>query len=164
MYLLVSGDPSLIEMNSVKFEENSANKRGNTLYVVWKSTSNMDSTQFSSFVSGSEEMYGEGEVERWNGDIVELEEFVNGGGSREEGSGSEGEEKKNRYTVSTWIEKEGKLGKVIVAVGEEEEEGSEGEVNGEGVVMNMEKELKNLLEQCDEIEIVMNVTYGLSNG
>ena len=50
---------------------------------------------------------------------------------------------------------------------EEEEESSEnegGEVNGEGVVVDLGKALSKLLSECEDISIVMNVTYGLLNG
>ena len=40
----------------------------------------------------------------------------------------------------------------------------EGEGNGEGVKVNMGNELKKIMNECEDISIVMNVTYGLSNG
>ena len=40
-----------------------------------------------------------------------------------------------------------------------------GEVNGEGVRVNMGNALTRVLQGCENIEIVMNVTYsGASNG
>ena len=104
------------------------------------------------------------------------------------GSGSEGEGK-NQIVVCTHVKmEENNRGKVVVAVVSEEEEknggegcvvgmeGGEGEgevvvegsgvgeVNGEEVVVDMGKELTRVLQRCENIEIVMNVTYGGSNG
>ena len=39
-----------------------------------------------------------------------------------------------------------------------------GEVNGEGVRVSMGNALTRVLQRCENIEIVMNVTYGGSNG
>ena len=173
VYLVISGDPSLIEMSDVIFEENSASSSngGNTLYIVWKSTSSMDSTQFDSFETSSED---EVKVETWKGTIVTFGEFVSGGS----GCGSEGGEGKNGYKVCTEIEITEKVGTVKVAVLDREEEMSgqtcvvgmeegevEGEVSGEGVRVNMGRELTEVLSECEDIQIVMNVTYGCaSNG
>ena len=176
MYLMISGDPSTIEMNEVKFEGNgnTAYKAGNTLYVVWKSTSNMISDQFSSFVNASEDA----KVETSKGEIIRLGEFVSSGESSEE----EEEEGKNGYKVCAQIEMRNNTGKVVVIVMDEEEESggegcvvgmeggevsgerSMGEVNGEGVVVDMGSELTQMMQECEDIEIVMNVSYSLSTG
>ena len=187
IYLNVSGEPLMIEMSDVLFEGkgNKASKGGNTVYVVWRSRSNMESNQFSSFVNSSEE---EAMVEMWNGEIVRLGELVSGGSGSGSGSGSEGEGK-NQFMVCTYVKmEENNTGTVVVAVVDEEEggEGGEGcvvgmeggeiegevivegsgigEVNGEEVVVEMGKELTRVLQECENIEIVMNVTYSGSNG
>ena len=138
----------------------------------------MEWNQFSSFVTSSEE---EAMVETWNGEIVRLGAFVSGGSGS--GSGSEGEGK-NEYKVCTEIEITEKLGRVkVVVVDGEEENGGEnclvgmeggevevegeigkGEVNGEGVVVDMGSGLRRVLLECEDIQIVLNVTYGGSNG
>ena len=181
VYLMISGDPSVIELSNVAFEGNSASTTGNTLYVVWRSMESMYSNQFSSFVTLSEEMNEEAKVETGK-EIVTLAEFVS---DEEEGSGSGSEgEGKNIYAVCTQIEISDSIGKVIVAVVNETEELSgdgcivgmeggevsgdveieKGEVNGEGVVVDMGSELTKVLGECEDIKIVLNITYGLSNG
>ena len=35
-----------------------------------------------------------------------------------------------------------------------------GEVNGEGVMVNIGREMKKVMDRCDDISILMNVTYG----
>ena len=171
---MVSGDPSVIEMDDLTFEGNSASAAGNTLYVVWRSITSMNSTQFSSFVTSSEDMNKEAKVETWKGGIMTLSEVVRGGGGSE-GSGSE---KKEGYKVCTQIETSDTVGKIVVVVmdGEEEigeddgcvveMEGGEvegavemGEVNGEEVVLDMGKRLKEVLEECEDLQIVMNVSF-----
>ena len=178
VYVNVSGDPSMIKMSPVRFEgnENHASESGNTVYVVWRSIENMRSEAFGSFVTLNEEWNEEGKVETGKGKIVRLSEFVDGGGS-------EGE-CKSGFAVCTQVRiSDDDRGKVVVAVlnGEEEmsREGCEvemeggevsgevemggsgvGEVNGEGVVVDMGSELKTILERCEDISIVVNVTYG----
>ena len=39
-----------------------------------------------------------------------------------------------------------------------------GEVNGEEVVMDMGSELTNVFHQCEDIAIVMNISYPILNG
>ena len=197
IYLVISGDPCVMEMSGVMFEGNGnvGYSAGNTLYIVWKSISNIYIAQLSSFIrerSEEEEEGGGGgngeevRIETWKGKIVGLEEFVSGRWM-------------NGFEVRTEIDVSDSIGKVVVEVmeeeeekGEEEEEGEEegeegeegsgegcvvgmeggevnaevymgkkvGEVNGEGVVVDVGKELKRVLEECEEIKIVMNVTYG----
>ena len=184
MYVTISGDPSLINMSDIIFEGkgNSARKEGNTLYVVWKSTSNMTSEEFSSFWGLSGES-NEAKGETSNGEIVPLTKVVGGGGVRD------------GYKVCAQIDVTDNAATLTVSVmdkGEEEEgegegEGGEGEsgeeesgggecvvgmeggevegeMNGEGVRVSMGKELKKIMTECEDISIVMNVTYGLSNG
>ena len=183
MYASISGDPSLINMSDIIFtgKGNSAAKEGNTLYVVWKSTSNMTSEEFRSFSTLSAES-NEAIIEMWTGEIVTFGEFGSGGENSEEegslsGSGSDrlcG----TIYKVCTQIEVSNNTGivKVEVTNGEEETSGREGcavgmeggevegDVNGEGVKVNLGNELTTLFHHCDTISVVMNVTYGLSNG
>ena len=103
-----------------------------------------------------------------------------GGGSSEE----EEEQGKERYKVCTQIENVGNVGNVVVVVvvkEEEEEEGEEesgegscivgmeeeevnGEVDGEGVMVDMGNELTKVLSECEDIQIVMNITVTKSNG
>ena len=178
VYVVISGDPSEIEMSNVTGDENSASGYENTLYVVWKSTLNI--REFSSFVELSEEMNGQAKVEKWNGEIVTLREYVNGSG----GSIVEGSESESGYKVCAELEMSEDIGKlkVVVLNGKEEEgdggegcvvgiEGGEvsGEVkveggNGEEIVVDMGKEMTKVFSQCEDLSIVMNVTYGLSNG
>ena len=79
------------------------------------------------------------------------------------------------------------IGKMVVAVEEKDEDSEEGgcivemeggevsgevemgrdwvgEVNGEGVMVGMGSDLTAVLQKCEDIQIVVNVTYGLSNG
>ena len=97
VYLVISGDPSEIEMSDVIFKENSASKGGNTLYVVWKSTSWLTSEQFSSFLTCDEE---EAKVETWKGKVATLGEFVSSGGS--EGEGENGYVYRDRDIRESW--------------------------------------------------------------
>ena len=172
VYVDISGHPLLVNMSEVIYEGNNASKEGMTLYVVWRSISNMESNEFSSFVGLSEEMDGgEAKVERWNGGIVRLEEFVRGGWM-------------SGYGVNAQIEISEDVGMIVVEVVEDGGgeggvvgmEGGEvsgevvmggsgvGEVNGEGVRVSMGNALTRVLQRCENIEIVMNVTYGGSNG
>ena len=175
IYLLISGVPLLIDMSDVTFEGkgNSASKEGNTLYVVWHSTSTICSDQFRSFVEVSEEWSEETKVETWKGNTKPLREFVNVG-------------ERSGFGVCTQIKKEGNVGTVMVAVvdetvAEEEEVGGDGcvvrmeggevsgevelgEVNGEVVKVNMGSELKKIMEECEDIQIVMTVSSDLMNG
>ena len=137
--------------------------------VTWRSVESMKIEQFSSFETSSEE---EAKVETKKGKIVTLTEFVKNGG----------EEKMSGYKVCAGIEISENVGKVKVVVveGEEEENGGEGcvvgmeggeveeevegVVNGERMVVDMGSELTKIMGQCEDVCIVMNVTYGLSNG
>ena len=179
--MIVSGIPLMIEMNNwiFKGEGNQAEKGGNTLYIVWKSTMDMNREDFSSFAELNEEEEEEVKVERWNGKIVGMGELMKGGW-------------RSGYGVCAYIEISEKVGRLTVEVvdgegeGEEEGEGEgsgekrciigmeggevemggevRGEVNGGGVVVDMGREMKKIMEGSEDIEIVMNVTYGLSNG
>ena len=185
LYLVIGSDPAIIGMNDVTFigNENSASKSGNTLFVVWKCTSNMNSEQFRSFVTLSEETNNEAKVETWKRGIMTLAHFVSGEGTSEEGEGSscgsEGEGK-NGYKVCTQIEMSANIGRVVVVVVDEKEEIREdkctvgmeegevsgevemGEVNREGITVNLRNEFKKILEECEDIEIAMNIS--LFNG
>ena len=112
---------------------------------------------------------------------MKLSEFVNGGGSEGECV--------SEFAVCTQVKiTDNDTAKVVVSVADGEEEmsgegcivdmeegevsgevemgrGGVGEVNGEGVVVDMGSELKKLLERCEDISIVVNITYGgASNG
>ena len=136
--------------------------------------------QFSSFATCDE---SEVKVERWNGKIVGIAEFVKGGW-------------RSGYGVCTHIDISENVTTLVVEVVdgeeevEEEESGEEsgenrciigmeggevegevemggvgsGEVNGEGVVVNMGREMKKVMDGCEDISILVNVTYGASNG
>ena len=180
MYLMVSGDPSLISISNISFEENKARKEESTLYVVWKSTLSITSNEFSPFVNANGD---EAKMETLKGEIVTLAELLSGegggGGSSEEGGEGEG---KNTFAVCAVVAMSGNVGKVVVIVDEDEEmssgegcvvgmEGEDvkgevkmGEVGREGAVVEMGNELTNVLKQSEDITIVMNVSYGLSNG
>ena len=187
VYVVISGEPELINMSNVGYSGNSASNEGNTLYVVWRSVESMKGEMFSSFEGASED---EAKVATGKGLIVGLGEFVSGGGgiedcSCESWSGSEGEGKEG-YKVCAQIKKEGNAGRVVVGVmkgkggereGEEEweegcvvmMEGGEvyvgvGGVNGGDARVDVGDALTRVLHQCESLEIVMNVTYGLSNG
>ena len=132
----------------------------------------MKEDQFKAFETSSEE---EAKVERKDGGIVGLGEYVSGGGGIEGGEcscESEGEGK-NGYKVCSEIEIAEKVMRVKVAVVDREEEMGgevcvvgmeggevEGEVEGEGVRVSMGREFTKVLSECEDIEIVMNVTYG----
>ena len=159
-------------MNDVTFEGNSASE-GNTLYVVWRSVESMEWNEFSSFEGSSEE---EAKVETRKRGIVGMGESVSGGGM-------------SGFAVCTQIEISESGGTLVVEVMEEEgaeeegeeESGGEGcmvgmeggevsgevewkDVSGEGVVVYMGNALTRVLQGCENIEIVMNVTYGGWNG
>ena len=159
-------------MNNLTFEGNSAFQEGNTLYLVWKSTSTLSSEQFG--LLSIEEWNEEAKVKRWNGKNVTLNEFVSEGWM-------------NGFAVCTQIDMSENVGKMVVAVKEKDEENGEegcvvgmeggevsgevemgrggaGEVNGEGVMVDMGSDLTEVLQKCEDIQIMMNVTYGLSNG
>ena len=78
--------------------------------------------------------------------------------------------------MCTEIEISEKVGIVKIAVVDREEEMNgqtcvvgmeegevEGEVTGEGVRVNMGRELTKVLSECEDIQIVMNVTYGCAS-
>ena len=188
IYLILSTDPSRIEMKTLTFAEegsrNEASVEGNTLYIVWnwKSVLNIPEDLFSSFVPFSESA-NEVKVEMSNTRTVTLEELLGSGSGIGECTGGE----VTGFVVCTQIEiySEENVGKVIVSVkdeGGEEEEGSEygcnvemesgdiktemgrGEVNGEEVVMDMGSELTKVFHKCEDVSIVMNLSYPLFNG
>ena len=196
VYVVIGSDPMMINMSEVGYSGNSASNEGNTLYVVWKSTESMRSDEFEPFMNCDEK---EAKVEEKKRGIVILREYVNGGGSSEEGgecicececesesmsgsgsgSVSEGEGKEG-YRVCAQIKQEGEIGRVVVGVMEGEGEsggggcvvgmeGGEvyvgvGEVNGEEAVVEVGDALTKVIQRCESIEIVMNVTCGGSNG
>ena len=170
--MIVSGTPSQIAMDRISFEGNgnSAYTAGHTLYVVWRGVESISSKEFSSFENSSKL---EGQVETWKGVIGSLAELLSGGWSVEG---------KNQFAVCTQLDVSGNVGKVVVMVDEVVEsingtrcvvgmEGEEvngdvsvGEMNGKAASVDMGSELTSVMQKCEDIKIVMNVTFGESNG
>ena len=125
--------------------ENSA-VDGNTLFVVWDRVKTMEAEQFSCFITSDEEVNEEAKVEMGDGRIVRVEEGVSGGGS--------GEMKRVAVCAQIGMGSES-VGRVAVSVMEEEE------MREEGCGVEMGSELTRIVQQCEDLQIVINMSQHL---
>ena len=184
LYLVISADPSLIQMNGIDYISggNSATMAGSTLFILIKGYDNLNADQFSSFITADDTQNEEAKVQLSTGAILTIAELLGENGSNASSESGDVEEEKNQYLVCVWIDQgaEGS-GKVVVEVVNEGEELSsvchitmeEGDIeanvgtvekNGEAIAFPMGNEFTKLLQQCETFDIALNISRSLYDG